>query len=65
MKKHTCRFCDKELSKDEIALNKKYFGRKIVKYMCLTCIADNLDCTEDDLQIKIEEFREQGCTLFS
>ena len=59
-----CRFCDKMLEKDEISLSKKLLGRSIKEFMCITCLADYLDCTEDDLSVKIEEFKEQGCTLF-
>lgn len=64
MKTIMCQHCDVRLSKDEKALNKKLLGRKINKFMCLTCLADYLNCTEDDLLVKIEEFKEQGCTLF-
>jgi len=33
--------------------------------MCVICLADYLDCSADDLLVKIEEFKEQNCTLFS
>jgi hypothetical protein len=33
--------------------------------MCLGCLADYLGNTKEDLLIKIEEFKEQGCGLFS
>lgn len=59
-----CKFCAKQLEKDEIALSKKLLGRNIEKCMCITCLAEYIDCTEDDLLVKIEEFREQGCALF-
>lgn len=59
-----CEFCEKELEKDEIALNKKMLSRKIKKFMCIACLADYISCTEDDLLVKIEEFKEQGCSLF-
>lgn len=59
-----CRYCKKKLEKDEIALNKKLLGRSIKEFMCIVCLADYLDCSDDDLRVKIEEFREQGCTLF-
>lgn len=59
-----CTFCDKGLSKNEIALTKKMLGRQSERFMCLECLADWLGCTEDDLIIKIEEFKDQGCALF-
>jgi hypothetical protein len=60
-----CRYCEAILSKDEIALCKKLLGRNIELFMCVVCLADYLDCSTDDLLVKIEEFKEQGCTLFS
>lgn len=59
-----CCGCDKLLNKDEIALNKKLFGKDVNEFMCLDCMSENLGCEIDDLQIKIDEFKEQGCTLF-
>ena len=63
-----CRYCEKTpLSKDEIGLNKKLFEAEAKKnlFMCLHCMADYLDCSEDDLREKIEEFKREGCKLFS
>lgn len=59
-----CHYCDTELEKDIMALNLKLLGRQVEKKLCLTCLADYLGCEPDDLYIKIEEFKEQGCTLF-
>lgn len=63
-----CRYCEKTpLSKDEIGLNKKLFEAEAKQklFMCLHCMADYLDCSEDDLREKIEEFKREGCKLFS
>lgn len=65
MKKIDCKYCRKELSKDEIALSKKILGRNIESDLCISCLADYVGCEEDDLLVKIEEFREQGCVLFN
>ncbi len=54
----------KQLSKDEIGLNKKILGREIKQFYCLDCFADYLGVTTEELLAKIEEFKEQGCTLF-
>ena len=59
-----CKFCEIKLSKDEIALSKKLLGKDTTKLLCIACLADFLDCSEDDLYTKIIEFKEQGCTLF-
>jgi biotin operon repressor len=60
----TCCDCISELSKNEIALSKKLLGRNVEKYMCINCLADYLCCTEEDLETKVQEFKEQGCSLF-
>jgi biotin operon repressor len=39
-------------------------NRGAEKYFCLTCLAHHFDVSEKDLQKKIREFREMGCTLF-
>lgn len=60
-----CFDCDKELSKDEIGVCKKLLGRQTQIYYCLDCLAAFLDTTQDELLGMIQEFKEQGCTLFS
>lgn len=60
-----CFACGKEqLTKDEIGVNKKMLGRDIKQFYCLDCFAEYLGVTTDELLAKIEEFKEQGCTLF-
>ncbi len=64
MKTVLCHLCGTKLEKDHVALNKKLLGRQMKKFFCLSCFADYLSCSEDDLLVKIEEFKEQGCGLF-
>lgn len=64
MKKHECKFCNALLGKDTYALNLKLLGKDMKEAMCLPCFADYLGCETEDLLIKIEELKEQGCTLF-
>lgn len=52
------------LKKDEVALCKKLIGLDTEDYFCIGCLAEYLECTKNDLEIKIQEFKEQGCTLF-
>ena len=59
-----CRECNVDLSKDEVALSKKLIDVDTENLYCLACLADYLGCDQDDLVIKIKEFKEQGCTLF-
>ena len=66
MKKKTkaCCECEKTLKKDEVALCKKLLGVDIEEFYCIDCLSEFLGCTKEDLEIKIQEFKEQGCTLF-
>jgi len=52
------------LNKNTIGLNKKLLGSEIDNYYCMHCLADYLEVTREDLEDKIEEFKEEGCTLF-
>lgn len=64
--KRKCISCGKkELSKDEVGINLKLIGEDARNFYCLDCLADVLDVSTQDIQDKIEEFKEEGCTLFS
>ena len=64
--KINCVICGQEnLNKDTIGINKKLLGTDIVNFYCMECLADYLGCTVDELLDKIEEFKEEGCSLFS
>ena len=63
-KKIVCFECGRSLGKDEIALCKKLLGIDTEDYYCINCLTEYLECTRTDLEIKIQEFKEQGCTLF-
>ncbi len=60
----TCIDCGRFLTQDEIALNKKLVSRELREYKCLACLSQDFGCEVADLEIKIAEFKEQGCTLF-
>jgi biotin operon repressor len=64
VKTSSCKNCGVVLDKDTIALNKKLLSIDMKEFYCLECLADTFDCSVDDLKIKIEEFKEEGCTLF-
>lgn len=64
MKTTVCCECSKSLKKDEIAVCKKLLGLETEDFYCLDCLSDYLECKRTDLEIKIQEFKEQGCTLF-
>ena len=60
-----CVICGKnDLEKDTIGINKKLLGIDITNFYCMDCLAEYLGCTVEELLDKIEEFKEEGCTLF-
>lgn len=60
-----CFGCGDEVDHDGVGLNKKLLGENVSKFFCLPCLADNLGVTVEDLLAKIEEFKSQGCKLFT
>ena len=64
-KQINCVYCSKEkLSKNEIGLNKKFINQQVEQMMCLTCMADYFETTEEELKEMIERFKREGCELF-
>lgn len=60
-----CYVCGKTpLTKNEIGLTKKLINRKAESFYCIDCLAEYLEVTSEELEAKIEEFKEGGCTLF-
>ena len=61
VKASPCISCGKkDLSKDEVGINLKLIGEDTENFYCLDC----LDVGVQDILDKIEEFKEEGCTLF-
>ena len=66
MNKVKCVACGRtDLDKDTIGINKKLLGENVSTYYCMDCLADYLGCEVQDILDKIEEFKEEGCKLFS
>ncbi len=66
MKNESCIACKKDkLDKNTLGLNKKLLGKDICNFYCMECLADYLDVTVEELQDKIEQFKAEGCKLFS
>lgn len=64
--KRSCIACGKSpLEKNEVGICKKLLGEKTEAFYCLPCLADFLEVEEQDILDKIEEFKEEGCKLFS
>ena len=62
-------FCERTegktpLTKDEIGLTKKLIDKKTTNFYCLSCLAEYFEVEVDELLAKIEEFKNEGCTLF-
>lgn len=65
-KVYNCIACGKKnLDKDTIGINKKLLGEDGKNFYCMDCLADYLGCDVQDILDKIEEFKEEGCKLFS
>lgn len=65
-KEYQCLACGKSVvEKDTIGINKKLLGEHIKTFYCMDCLADYLGCTLQDILDKIEEFKEEGCKLFT
>ncbi len=61
-----CYVCGKnDLSKDEVGLTKKLIDKNAKQFYCLKCLADQLEVTEEELIEKVEEFKNEGCSLFT
>jgi hypothetical protein len=63
--KFNCVACEKpDLNKDTVGINKKLLGMNIESVYCMDCLANYLDTTVEELLEKIEDLKDEGCTLF-
>lgn len=65
MKKEFCVKCRKPLSFDEIAATKKLINRGIETFYCIDCLAQAFDVSRENIEEKIQYFKDNGCTLFT
>lgn len=60
-----CLSCEQSsITKDEYAICIKLLGESIDNFYCLECLAQYLEVSKEDILDKIEEFKDEGCTLF-
>lgn len=60
-----CFICGKEkLARNEMGLNKKFFGQNIEKFHCINCLAEHLEISTEELLERMQEFKDSGCRLF-
>ena len=62
-----CAVCGRELTPDEIGASRKLINRGLPEEecLCLPCLASRFRVDESVLRKKIDQWREQGCVLFS
>lgn len=60
-----CIECRRNLTFDEMGMNRKMVSLDVKEMRCLTCLARKYNIGEDVLREKIEYLRRSGCTLFS
>ena len=64
-KECTCTSCGKmPLTKDEVGASNKMLGTTTKELYCIDCLAAYLEVTPEDIQDKIQMFKEDGCELF-
>lgn len=60
-----CRECNSELHSDERGIYMKLVTRNATSFLCMDCLAKELNCKRSDLQKRIDYYRESGnCVLF-
>lgn len=61
----TCKSCGKKVyKKDEVAMNLKYHGRNTNTFYCKKCFMKEMNWTKEDWDKQVNNFKQQGCTLF-
>lgn len=50
--------------KDIIGINRKLLGEDTTKFYCIPCLCEVMECDAQAIMDKIEQFKEEGCTLF-
>ncbi|MBQ8404533.1 MAG: hypothetical protein IJX55_08965 [Clostridia bacterium] len=59
-----CKNCEKILLLDEIAIYRRLICRDAEEYLCKNCLAVSLKVGVEEIDKKIEHFRNIGCSLF-
>jgi biotin operon repressor len=59
-----CRECRKELDKDEKAIYYRLVNRDAKDFLCIPCLSNKFKCKIEDINKRIVELKNMGCTLF-
>ena len=54
-----CKVCGEKVEKVSKALCMKFFGRKTNKILCLMCLSNELDVTQEELLEKADDFKNE------
>ena len=57
--------CGREVTPDEVGMTKKMVNRGATRFFCMDCLAQYHGIPVENLYVKLEQFREDGCTLFA
>lgn len=61
----TCVECGKNVRQNDVlAMNMKYHGRNVTDFKCKKCLMKELNMSKEDWDKKVEDFKNQGCSLF-
>ena len=60
-----CMQCGRDVTPDEIGMTKKMVNRGATRFFCMDCLAQYHGIPVENLYVKLEQFREDGCTLFA
>ena len=61
----TCSECGKNVRQNDVlAMNMKYHGRNVTEFKCKKCLMNELDMSKEEWSKKVEDFKNQGCSLF-
>lgn len=59
-----CMVCKKELVKDEKAIYYRLVNRSAKEFLCISCLSKYFKCNIEDINKRIVELKNMGCTLF-
>jgi len=60
-----CKQCNVQLAADEIAIYAKLVTRNAAEFLCIGCLAAELNCTRAAIEERIKYYKESGnCVLF-
>lgn len=59
-----CMQCQRQLNYNDIGAYKKFVNKGAEQFLCRSCLARKFNVSEELIEEKIIQFKEQGCSLF-